>query len=280
MIIVHSYYTRGMHELAKVFVESFCYFHIENEVPLLITALGITAEQRRELVDLYPFIGLSVRQMPMKKWALECGVPVAKLKKWRREIEGDYVTKENKAWKLLTAGGDRVHEVRRLVDTLRPHRHPTSSAHTEPDMLVHFDIDTLFRKSVIPIETEMNGYDVGLKLRRRINPIKARITIDMMAIRRTPNAMLWLELWTAIINGVHPLEKPQGFGQSSCWQAFTEAEAKGLTALSLHLKYGLPGRNRDDNIVWNGNVHKLKKDDCVAYFREELDRLRGANARG
>jgi len=127
---------------------------------------------------------------------------------------------------------------------------------------------------VIPIEAEMDGYDVGLKLRRKINPVKARITIDMMAIRNTANTVYWLDCWTDIIKSVHPLAKPQGFGQSSCWDAFLMAEEKGLRALTLHHKYGLPGRNGGNNVVWNGNVHKLRKDDCVAYFRDELDRLR------
>jgi len=118
MISVHTYYTSGMHELAKVFVESFCFTHEDDEVPLLITAMDITDEQCRELTDRYPFIGITVLPLPMEQWALLCGIKVAKLTRWRSEIEGDYVTTENKAWKLLTAGGDRVFEVRRMVNTL------------------------------------------------------------------------------------------------------------------------------------------------------------------
>jgi len=265
-----------MHELAKLFVESFRVHHLDDEVPLLVHCLDTSAEQRRELADLYPHLSIMYTDIPMRKWAAGAGVSLNRLRRWRREVEGDYVTPKNKAWKLMTAGGDRVKVVRGLVSTLTPFS-PRTSVATQPaaEMLVHFDIDTLFRASILDIEQEMQGYDVGLKLRRKINPVKARITIDMMAIKHTPHTVAWLKYWTDNIDAVHPLEKPQGFGQSSCWGAFMQAEAEGMDALTLPLKYGLPGRNKPDNVVWNGNMHKLKKDDCVAYFKEELDRMKG-----
>jgi len=204
----------------------------------------------------------------MDQWAKDCDVSVKQLQQWRREIEGDFVSGRNRVWKLLTAGGDRVRRVRSLMHTLGTPPHL-------PDMLVHFDIDTLFRGSILGIEREMAGYDIGVKLRRGINPVKARITIDMMALKQTPCTMAWLSYWTANIAAVKPMDRPQGFGQSSCWDAFVSTEAESsFNVLTLPLKYGLPGRNRGNNVVWNGNVHNLKKDDCVALFRKELDRLR------
>ena len=110
-----------------------------------------------------------------------------------------------------------------------------------------------------------------LKLRRKINPIKARITIDVMVLRATDSVHIWLKNWKEIIDAMHPLNRPVGFGQSSCWEAFVRAEKDGLKALKLPLKYGLPGRNKPDDVIWCGNVHKLKKDDCAIMFRKEFE---------
>jgi len=38
----------------------------------------------------------------------------------------------------------------------------------------------------------------------------------------------------------------------------------------LPLIFGLPGRNKADQIVLCGNVHKLAKDDCVDFFKKEV----------
>lgn len=267
MLIAHTYYTAGMHELAKVFMESFCHFHVNNAVPLIVEGVGIDERQERELKYAYPFTNVRRHEYRMEGWARECGVPVKTLRDWRKQIEHGYVTQDSRVWKLLTAGGQRVEMVR---DTLRGMITPN-----QDNLLVHFDIDTLFRGSILPLVEEMEGYDVGLKLRPTIQPVKARITIDVMALRADDRTHMWLLDWTNVILETPPMQRPIGFGQSSAWQAYEQAvQAYNLKALTLPLKYGLPGRNKADDVVWCGNVHKLTKDDCAVMFREELARLK------
>jgi len=267
MFIAHTYYTAGMHDLAKTFVESFCLHHADDHIPLFIDAVGIKDPMRDDLIYRYPFTKIRRRDFNLTKMSKRAKVSVAKLERWREEVEHGYVSQENKAWKLMVAGEERVLRLHNMIQHLKD----------EPQtLIVHFDIDTLFRANIKSIIDEMKGYEVGLKLRPKINPIKARITIDMIAIFPTPNTRYWLSDWIRIACMVPPLERPIGWGQTSCWQAYQSAiKDKRLEALRLPVKYGLPGRNKPKDAIWCGNVHKLRKDDCAKLFQKEIDRMKG-----
>jgi hypothetical protein len=266
MLYVHAYYTSGMHELAKVFVESFNYFHRKDTIPMIIHGVDITDSMRDDLHDRYPHLSVRVSTADVSYKAKKYSIPKKTLNTWKHQVEHGYVTQKNRAWKLMIAGEDRVCAVNQIVRDLLD----------DPNtIIVHFDIDTLFRSNIRPIEDEMMGYDVGLKLRPTIDPIKARITIDVMALRPVPYVDMWMTDWIHIAQSLHPLKRPIGYGQISCWEAYTLATHDDrLKALTLPLKYGLPGRNKKTDAIWCGNVHKLEKDACAIMFRDELDRLK------
>jgi len=266
MLIVHTYYTAGMHELAKVFVESFCFHHANDHTPLFIDAIGIDDKMKEDLYYRYPIIKVKKRPYNLEAMSKRSNVPIKTLEKWREQVEHGYVTEQNRAWKLMIAGEDRVLKVYNMLREFPD----------EPDaLIVHFDIDTLFRANINDIVDEMKGYDVGLKLRPNINPVKARITIDMMALHITPDTRHWLSDWIRTSCSMPPKQRPIGWGQTSCWIAYEAAtKDKRLKALTLPLKYGLPGRNKPNDVVWCGNVHKLTKDDCAKKFGAELARAK------
>jgi hypothetical protein len=84
-----------------------------------------------------------------------------------------------------------------------------------------------------------------------------------------------MEEWMKNIDAVPPQQRPIGFGQSSCWEAF-QNHREQLTWDKLPLEYGLPGRNKTNDKIWTGNVHKLRKDECVGVFEQEFLRQIGA----
>lgn len=268
MVIAHTYYTAGMHELAKVFVDSFCYYHTNDHIPLFIDAVGITDAMKDDLFHRYPYVTVRHHSYAMDRKAKKCGVSVDTLKEWRNQVEHNFVTQKNRAWKLMIAGEDRVAAV----------FYATKHIACDPNVLLaHFDIDTLFRSSIASLEQEISGCDVALKLRPAVMPIKARITIDMMALWATANTNRWLADWLRQIHNVAPLERPIGFGQISCWEAYKQAlDEDRLNAVTLPLKYGLPGRNKPADAIWCGNVHNLTKDKCSILFGKELARAKEA----
>jgi len=272
MLVAHTYYTAGMHELAKVFVESFCFYHGDLAIPLVIDAVGVDKNMVGDLVARYPYTKVRPQQFRIGHLARRCGVRKELLLKWKDQIEKGYVTRESRVWKLLMSGEQRVQVVRDLIAGL------TGQRVGEDTLVVHFDIDTLFRGSIVPIVKEMEGYTVGLKLRPKIQPVKARITNDVMAIRCVDPSVLWLNTWVRMIEKIKPMDRPVGFGQISHWWAFEIMQKDpNFKVLTLPLKYGLPGRNKEEDVVWCGNVHKLRKDNCAVVFGDELKRLKKLN---
>lgn len=268
MLIAHAYYTDGMHELAKVFVESFGYFHEKDKVPLYIHGVGLTSDQITEIDRLYKYGVVLPVDYDLAETAERCNITLEQLLEWKKQIEEGYVTKESRVWKLLTAGEQRVRLVTALLLQLL-------AIPKDDILLLHFDIDTLFRGSVLPLADLMKGYDVGLKLRPKKNPIKARITIDLMALSVTEKTFAFLVDWVKTIQILKPRERPVGYGQESCWYAYERAKENfDLKALTLPLLYGLPGRNKEEDVLWCGNIHKLRKDDCVGVFRSEFEKLK------
>lgn len=269
MLIVHTYYTSGMHELAKIFVESFSEFHANRQIPLVIEGVDLTDFQVSDLRSRYKYLHINQHYIPMEHWAKRCGVSLNTLEKWRYEVEHSYVTPANRAWKLLIAGDHRIKTVRNMLEMIGAYGICPAGK-----ILAHFDIDTIFRDNIEALSEYVLHHDAALKLRPQIQPIKARITIDLMVIKKTGASIQWLEDWTEIIDSVPPIERPIGFGQSSCWEAYKKAvEEYCLQVNKLPISYGLPGRNKPSDAIWCGNVHKLTKDDCANRFNKELGRL-------
>jgi len=204
----------------------------------------------------------------MGYWAQRLGITVKILKQYKHECESRFVSQRNKAWKLLTAGDDRI---RALQDILFEPSQIVKPEWTNLNFnyIAHFDIDTLFRESLgLIVPDMMKEADIWLKLRPNHNIVKARITIDCIFVRATDGVFKFFQHWRNRINHVEPKERPVGFGQSSCWRAFEDTKDK-MNYKTLPLSFGLPGRNKKNQIIWCGNINKLAKDDCVKLFKKE-----------
>lgn len=267
MIYVHTYLTDGFFEMTQVFLDS--YEASGNPFPVAVDARGLSDEQELALCT-HPSVWV-VNSKPYDWADLErkTGTELSLLRRHKHQIEHIYVTPASRVWKLLFAGDDRVKAIRELL--FCPERYQLFGG-MRPSGLLHFDADTLFRGDISDLQELLSEFEIGLKLRPSIKPIKARITIDCVAIKPTPNARRFLDDWINIIDSVPPAQRPVGFGQSSCWQAF-ELNRRNLNFSKLPERYGMPGQNAANNVVWNGNKHNLAKGDCVKLFRNELKKM-------
>ena len=264
MFLVHSYFTDGFFEMAKVFVKSFAYFHTD-ETPLILDSRSLRGAQVEELEGLYSGLKVFNEDFNYDKMAQKANLTVEQLLEMKKQIENRFVSEDTRCWKLMVAGDDRVKAVyNRLFSSDFP-------------LMLHFDIDTLFKGHMGELAELAHNYDCTLKIREKHKIKKARITIDLMCLRKNNAVKLWMEEWIRNIDAVLPRQRPIGFGQSSCWDAFYTHRER-LAWGKLPLEYGLPGRNQKDDKVWTGNVHKLRKDKCVGMFEEELIRQIGADS--
>lgn len=271
-MLVHAYLTDGFVEMAKVFLKSLNMV-MSTAAPLVwLDTRSLSDPQLAQLREQYPNERLHIvnRSILMANWAERAGVSVAQLKEFKRQCEGRFVSNKNRVWKLMTAGDDRIQA---LYDVLWPA--PARSADNTPDwetipkFIAHFDIDTLFRHPLEGLPAMMEEANIWLKLRPGHPTLKARITIDCIFLRGTDDVRHFFDRWRYHINRVPTRKRPVGWGQASCWHAFGEVKEQ-LKYATLPHKFGLPGRNQQDDVIWTGNVHKLAKNDCVKLFKKEL----------
>jgi len=271
-MLVHSYLTNGFVPMAEVFLKSL-HKAMGVAAPLVwLDTRSLSAEHLQLLRTAYPeeLLHIVNRPIPMEDWAQRAGVPVATLKTYKRQCEGQYVSHKNRVWKLMTAGDDRVWALYDLLWGMqRRPRNELPDWDVSPAFVAHFDIDTLFRRPLEGLPAMMQEADIWLKLRPGHPTLKARITIDCIFLKGTDNVRRFFDRWRYHIDRVPPPQRPVGWGQASCWYAFMETSQQ-LNYATLPLIYGLPGRNHPDDVIWTGNVHRLTKDDCVKLFKREL----------
>lgn len=273
--IVHTYLTNGFVEMAKVFLKSLYFVHKKTPIFVWLDTRGCNENDIRGLKQCYPdsMLYINNMQLPLEEWSKKAGLSVDLMKKYKNECEQIYINKDNKVWKLMTAGDDRV---KRLYDILWPSEEFLGKHGHIPNFnyIAHFDIDTLFRKRFSEvIKYMMRNIDIWLKLRPNSKVVKARITIDCIFVKPTKNIQDFFNKWIYHIDRVSPIERPVGWGQASCWHAFEEFKDK-INYAKLPLEFGLPSRNDEDDYIWTGNIHNLRKDDCVKMFEMELDRCK------
>ena len=253
-----------MLNLAKVFLRSLYKTNGDN-FHVLLSTRDLSLDQMRELEDIYPNLNVENKYLPMKHMAKRAKVSVEQLKEYKREVENRHVTNNNKVWKLMIAAEDRPRSLYELL--LRGEGVQTP--------ILHFDIDTLFRKNIWPIVTDALTYDCCLLLREGHNTTKAKLTISTMTWRRNERTLKFFDRWMHWLDEVPPPHRPIGYGQLSAWYAFQECRYE-LKYKKLGPAWGYPGRasNKPSNYIWSGAVHKLTKENCAKKFEDELEGLR------
>jgi len=272
-MLIHSYFTNGFLRMARVFLRSLQAVMRDNAPYVWLDTRGLTALEVADLKQEYVdgLLHIANQAIPMKDWAARAGVTVKVMREYKRQCEQRFVGEKNRVWKLMVAGDDRVQALYDIVwgTTHRPKNFIEPEWGQMPTFVAHFDIDTLFRKPLIGLPAMMKEADIWLKLRRGHPTVKARITIDAILLNGKDNVRMFFDRWRHHINRVQPADRPIGWGQESCWHAFMDTEEK-LNYKILPLAFGLPGRNKPEDIIWTGNVHKLAKADCVKLFEKEV----------
>lgn len=266
MIVVHSYLTDGFFDMACVFLESFSNYHVNEKV--VLTTRGLMQTQIEELQGLWKPLVIEEIPIDFEEMSERSGYSVGELLGFKDHIEREYISYGTRAWKLMIAGEDRIDRIYKILLS-------SYLADGRIEGMVHFDIDTLFRGNIHELIKLVASRDLGLKLRPNHKVVKARITIDCMTINNNYRTREFFRTWLELVRKVHPKERPVGFGQTTCWGAYEHLK-HGMDTQRLPLKFGLPGRNANKDVIWCGNVHKLKKDDCVTMFRNEMRRLKEA----
>lgn len=263
--LLMTYLTDGFYPWALFFCDT-----LKAVVPdfdLILITKGLTEPQADSLRDTNGRIRVLNTPYDMERLARISGLSVNELMRQKEQIEKGYVTHKTRCWKLLHAGDDRVHAM----------HHAYAYANVQRfTHLVAFDVDTYFRKNFMPLlhaTFEETGANILAKRRLGHSVIKARITIDMMGFKTDVEAVdEFFTRWRVRIANIAPAVRPVGYGQATCYHAYLESVKAGAKWGTLPVEFGLPGRLKEDQHMWTGNLHKKTKVEILEHFKEDFGR--------
>jgi hypothetical protein len=272
-IIVHAYLTDGFFELAKTFVESYFLF---NDIPMHLDTRGLTEEQCLDLVKIVNnkapegALTLSNRSIDYNDLSQKTGINVPTLKRYKSEVENRFGLPANeldmdaKVWKLLHAGEARI---KAMYAQLK-----------QRDAVIQFDIDTLFRGNISVLKQLAERFDFAAKIRLGNTP-KIAISIGLVIYQNTRATCRWIDQWLSIIDSVPPVQRPLGFGQISCYNAFQvhKDNLKYIDLIKNYPRFGIPWTNGPTDLIWTANTHGVPKSAYAQGFRDEIKRLKNAS---
>lgn len=257
--MIHAYLTDGFFDMAVIFLKSLKKTNGYRRHVVLSTR-DLADDQIDYLHKIYTNLTVENERLDWRYLARVSLTPMGVLRRYKQEIERNYVTPKNKIWKLMIAAEDRPMSLRSVVN-----RYKLSSP------ILHFDIDTLFLRNISEGFDLAANNDLCLLYRPNYNVTKARVTISTIGLSATPAVFEFLNLWISYIKKLSPRERPIGYGQTSFYYALQELRHK-LRVHTFDHRWGYPGirNNMKGNFVWSGAIHKMNKSDCVNFFQSSM----------
>jgi hypothetical protein len=245
--VVHTYFTNGYFEWAKLFIQS---FKKHNDYKLIVSSRNLHDDQIKKLKGLYSNIEVRNKNLDYKNLAKRARIPVKTLMNYKQETEKVKVNMVNKVWKLLISAEDRIREIRDVAYSLR-----------EGDLLLNMDVDSYIKKSVnswfdIIKENDFTSIYRYDKQMRKFGYIKKPFYVIICCLQGytiNERALLFLDRWMKEIDDVPAHERPKSFGQLACYNAFLTMEDDFKFGQIPESDFCLTGNLNQDCILYGAN---------------------------
>lgn len=259
--LIMVYFTDGFFEWGKFFLRTLKHTN-GFAYDVVMCTVGLNDIQIAELEALYGPMSVLNQPYDIDSLSKRSGIPRAELMLQKEAIEKKYVTHNTRCWKLLHAGDQRIDFVQAAY---------TSAVMNGYSRIMCFDVDTYFRKTLNELDQLAYNYDAMMKFRLNNPTLKARITIDLMIFGCDDPSLVmeFLDDWKAQVDAVPPAKRPVGFGQYSCLLSYYKYQTN-LTWGCVPVEYGLPGRLKEDDYIWTGNIHKKTKVEVLEMFEADF----------
>jgi hypothetical protein len=259
-MIIHSYFTEGYFEWAKLFVQSLAKSNGYG-LRLFLSTRNLDDKRIDKLHDLYHDVIVMNEDLDYDQMAKRAKVDKKTLLKYKNRVESVKVDKESKVWKLMIAAEDRLKEIKQLLDMYQ-----------EP--MLHVDIDTYVKKDITPIvETvKANDFTTRWRIEKQIKRegyvrYENRATlISVQGYNGSENSRKFLDRWIYHLCKVPAHKRETGFGQTSCYYAYLD--------LKDEVKFGdvppsfLSPQGHGQGILWGAN--KGAKQDTLREYQNDL----------
>jgi len=264
-MLVHTYFTDGFYGYAKILIKSFKYFHGEENV-IIATTRNLTDSNMLELDNIYKNLIILNKKIDMTSLSKRSGYSIEQLLKFKESVEYYKITAghSNVIWKQYISVEDRYRN-----SILEAYNYDHGEKY-----IMHIDADSYIKKSLDPLFEVIQNNDVSLILRLDRGRDIKKIYGTLSGYTIGKNSRRFLEKWRFHIDKIHLKDKPQGYGQSSCYYAWRDLKNSGI-------KFGVINKNwvhaydlHDGLLIRTGN-HGRGKTKTLEIFENEWREMNG-----
>jgi hypothetical protein len=266
MKIVHSYFTEGYYDWARLFVESLAKTN-KKKYKLILSSRNLDKNRQEQLKKLYKGdIEVINQNLDYKTLAKRAEIPLDTLMQYKTETENVKINKYNWVWKLMISAEDRIREIKRVAYSLN-----------KGDLMLNLDIDSYIRKSLDPWFDIIDNHDFTSIIKydqqmKKFGYIKKKAYVIICCIQGYKigdPSLLFLDRWMYYIERVSPKYRARGFGQITCYEAYDYLKDMLYWGIIPPNTYSLSGQG-DNCILWGAN--KGAKHENLARFRADFNR--------
>lgn len=261
MKIIHSYFTEGYYEWARLLLDSLRKSN-GKKYKVILSSRNLDKGRQNQLLKLYNGdIEIRNKNLDYKELAKRAGIKLDTLMQYKTETEQVKINKDNWVWKLMISAEDRIREIREVANGLQ-----------EGDLMLNLDVDSYVRKRLdswfdIIAENDFSSIIKYDKQIERLGYIKKKAYVIICCIQGyniNEKSLRFLDRWMFYIDRVSPKFRPRGFGQITCYEAFLELKDDLRWGIIPPNTYSLSGQG-DHCILWGAN--KGPKHENLARFR-------------
>lgn len=264
MKIIHSYFTEGYYEWARLLLDSLQRSN-GKKYKVILSSRNVDKGRRNQLLNSYKGdISIINKNLDYKTLAKRAGINVDTLMQFKSETEQVKINKGNWVWKLMISAEDRIREIREVANSLH-----------EGDLMLNLDIDSYIRKPLaswfdIMAENDFTSIIKYQQQMKKFGYIKKKAYVIICCIQGyniNPRSLEFLDKWMFCIDRVSPKFRPRGFGQITCYEAYIALQNALKWGIIPPNEYSLSGQG--DCILWGAN--KGPKHENLARFRGDYN---------
>ena len=265
MNVIHSYFTEGYYDWARLLIDSLSKSN-GKKYKLILSSRNLDKGRQKILLNSYRGdIEIRNKNLNYKDMAKRAGVKLDTLMQYKTETESVKINSYNWVWKLMVSAEDRIREIREVANSLH-----------EGDLMLNLDVDSYIRKPLDPwfdiiAENDFTSIIKYEKQLERLGYIKKKAYVIICCIQGYnigEKALHFLDRWMFYIDRVSPKYRPRGFGQITCYEAFLELKDELRWGIVPPKTYSLSGQG--NCILWGAN--KGPKHENLARFRQDFNK--------
>jgi hypothetical protein len=261
-MLVHCYFTDGLFEYACLMIESFKY-HNGEDMKFVLTTRDLKEKQIEHLNKIYSNLDIINEPLDYKRLERLTGITKEEALKVKKEVEMGKTFGESKKmmmWKRFASIDDRYRNS--IVEVMSKYKKEGSILHFDADMYIRKPLDDLFEL------VENNDFTITF----RIKEIDRRKVFGcLLGIKTNKNGFAFMNAWKKRIDEIPSTEKPRGYGQYSCYLAYTDLKNSNIKWGNIPEKY-IGKRSEENAPVWSGNNGSKKYN--IISGREDFKKIK------